>query len=1842
MTQRPDQPKLVTSFSEEALTRRMRRPVKRVTRPLPVAKRSEPAKKQAPTTRRKKPSRHSAFQMEALETRAMMAADASDHTHSHLEIWIEGTKFAIPETVGRFQDHVEIIHTHNPHGVLHVEPGDTPETEIAVPTIGDFFTIWRTKGGIAGNKENAFFDSTRIFDHVVDATHTLKFFVNGVENTEFQNHVFDFSEELVIRYDAIANTNPTLPELPNVTLQAGAPLIVSLDGFDADGDDLTYTVQSTNPSVTGVFLNGRNLRMTVQGYGEMVFQLFEELTPRTTQRIIQLAQSGFHDGVTFHRVIDDFVLQGGDPTGSGSGGSEFGDFDDEFVGDLQHTSKGLLSMAKTVDDTNDSQFFITEVATRHLDFNHSIFGKLIEGEAVREAISEVATDDNDKPTTPVRIEGMTVFVDKQNGTLMLKAPVGTTGTSTVTVTASDGKGGTVQRSFQVTVQADGTNNNPFLLPIEEPITLVGDEPKVITLKAQDVEGNPIFFTVLPGSNLTAILGATQVNPLNQIAETTLTISRKAGFSGNTSLAIIAHPTAASSGTSGTADRQDVAVTVSVAAPIAPTGVKLTTGSDTGTSGTDGVTQRNNAANALLTFEVAGLQSGAVVRLFAGATQVGEATATGATMVISTNGAGALVDGVHNFTVTQTVGGLTSPASAPVAITIDSRTPQFTSSPVTNVFAGSLYSYDAQNDEEGGAGFLFGLISPPAGMTINAQTGAIAWTPNGSQIGVHPVTIRATDLAGNFVDQSFNVTVENSVPVLNPIGAKTVNENELLTFTATATDPNLPADVLTFSLEAGAPAGATINPTTGVFTWTPTELEGGLSFNITIRVTDQAGGFDNETIQVTVAEVNQAPALNAIGDKAIVANQLLTFTAVATDADQPAQTLAYSLGAGAPAGATINATTGVFSWTPTPAQAPGTYLITVRVSDGTAEDFEQITVFAQDVAATPVLPNLAAQTVDEGQTVALNLAAADTNLPHDRLTYAIVSGPAAATIDANGQFSWVTTEADGPGTHTFTIKVTDALGLSDTSTLTVTVNEVNQAPVLAPIGNRSVNEGELFSLIAVATDGDLPANTLTYSLANGVPAGVTINATTGELQWQTTESDGGQAVTVTVQVSDGTVQTSETITITVVEVNQAPVLAEVTDRTVDEGGMIEFAAVGTDADLPANTLTYTLDSGAPAGATIDPVTGAFRWVTTEADGPQTHTITIRVSDQLGLSDAETFTVTVNEVNTAPVLADIADRTVAERSAISFNAAATDADLPANALTYSLGSGAPAGATINPTTGLFEWAPSEAQGPGAFTITIVVTDSGGLSDTETFTVNVTEINDPPVLAEITDRTINLGSTLSLDAVATDPDVPSSGPLEYSLGAGAPAGMSIDPVTGKITWTPTAAQNNQSFDVRVIIEDATGLTDEEVFRATVNAAPVLDEILDQTIDEGTLLAITARATDDDPVAYSLATGAPSGLTIDPQTGALRWTPTEAQGPGEFEVTVVATDSGQLTAERTFTITVREANLAPVVDPVEDQSANAGDELTFTVAARDLDLPGQKLRFSLEPGSPAGASIDPVTGEFRWTVPTDFRESSVDIVIRVTDDGPGEMSATITVRVTLTDLALALFTTNGANGLTNTVASPTLLRTRNVSAVVAQQSAAHAAAAAALDRFEDVPLSDADLAYFAGRMYRLGPADGGVGPAAKIDPNDPNQRRRNEQDGASPNEQRLFKPPVEENNEQPTSGKPAVRDPQPVRNINFERHQPGVIREPLATPPVADESFDNWGDESPVELPAIDVADTVISTWLDEETAEAIAAEQIVQENDEPTQASLGLVAIPIIAGELLERRRRQREEAARRKPR
>src|SRR5262249_40589601 len=147
---------------------------------------------------------------------------------------------------------------------------------------------------------------------------------------------------------------------------------------------------------------------------------------------------------------------------------------------------------------------------------------------------------------------------------------------------------------------------------------------------------------------------------------------------------------------------------------------------------------------------------------------------------------------------------------------------------------------------------------------------------------------------------------------------------------------------------------------------------------------------------------------------------------------------------------------------------------------------------------------------------------------------------------------------------------------------------------------------------------------------------------------------------------------EQITVTVRELNAPPVLDPIANQTVDEGSLLRLPLTATDPDVPANTLTFSLDPVTPAGASIDPATGVFTWTPTEAQGPGSTPIPGRVPDNgpPALSDSKTFPVTVNEVNQPPVLNPIGNRTVNEGGLLTFTASASDPDLPANRLTFSL--------------------------------------------------------------------------------------------------------------------------------------------------------------------------------------------------------------------------------------------------------------------------------------------------------------------------------------------------------------------------------------------------------------------------------------------------------------------------------------------------------------------------------------------------------------------------------------------
>jgi len=112
--------------------------------------------------------------------------------------------------------------------------------------------------------------------------------------------------------------------------------------------------------------------------GTMVIELFADKAPKTVNNFVFLAREGFYDGLIFHRVIQDFMAQGGDPTGKGIGGPGY-KFDDEFHPNLKHDKPGILSMANAGQNTNGSQFFITHVPTPHLNNKHSVFGQVTEG-----------------------------------------------------------------------------------------------------------------------------------------------------------------------------------------------------------------------------------------------------------------------------------------------------------------------------------------------------------------------------------------------------------------------------------------------------------------------------------------------------------------------------------------------------------------------------------------------------------------------------------------------------------------------------------------------------------------------------------------------------------------------------------------------------------------------------------------------------------------------------------------------------------------------------------------------------------------------------------------------------------------------------------------------------------------------------------------------------------------------------------------------------------------------------------------------------------------------------------------------------------------------------------------------------------------------------------------------------------------------------------------------------------------------------------------------------------------------------------------------------------------------
>lgn len=434
-------------------------------------------------------------------------------------------------------------------------------------------------------------------------------------------------------------------------------------------------------------------------------------------------------------------------------------------------------------------------------------------------------------------------------------------------------------------------------------------------------------------------------------------------------------------------------------------------------------------------------------------------------------------------------------------------------------------------------------------------------------------------------------------------------------------------------------------------------------------------------------------------------------------------------------------------------------------------------------------------------------------------------------------------------------------------------------------------------------------------------------------------------------------------------NRPPVFAPLPDPLATEGDPITFTVSATDPD-PGQTLRYALGADAPPAATLDERTGAFSWTPAEADGPGRASFLIRATDDGTPVRTATLraTVVVQEVNQPPTLLPIDSPVAEEGTLLAIQFAATDPDRPANQLRFTLDPGAPAGADLA-QDGAFTWTPDESFGGTQVALTVRVTDNGSppRTDTATFVIRVAEVAAPPDMPLISPQQADEETTFRFQVVATNPDAPLS-PLFFELEA-APAGAWIDPHLGEITWWPPEEIGPATvlFVVRAWTTRPPFLSSARTFSLTVNEVnrpPVLFPIGDQGVLEGHTLAFQTQAIDPDlpspALAFALASGAPAGMTIAPDSGWIVYTPDPDLGPATHDITVRVSDDhpSPVSDTRAFRVIVSAQSHAVINEILYRPTAHASEFIELLnnsahtpASLGGCQLVGANLAFSFAP---------------------------------------------------------------------------------------------------------------------------------------------------------------------------------------------------------------------------------------------------------------------------------------------------
>jgi VCBS repeat-containing protein len=1296
---------------------------------------------------------------------------------------------------------------------------------------------------------------------------------------------------------AMLDGSPSFAAIADQTVLGGAPTWLGITGTPgASGDPLTYSVSVSNPSLlqATVPTGNKSLQMNVDGFGQMTFELFDNLVPDVTSHIESLVNSGdFNNSsslpVNFYRIShegdgSDFVIQGGPQFPSGA--SPLGQFDDEFNPDLQFTTSGLLAMAKSTDDTNDSQIFVTGAPTRFLDFQHSIFGVITAGDSVRQAIQHSTSSGDGPPPSTISIGSSQIITDTTNAALELKAARGASGTSDVTVTVTDTvTGQTSQQTFHVTVTPDTQSPAPYLNKIA-PVSGTPGHPITVQLSATDVTGGAdVFDAVKPASETTNYT----VNVDHNTGLVTLT--PPADFTGTFHVTMSVKG-ATTRTTADQSDTQDVAVTV--AAPVLGANNDTTSVAENASATTINVLS-NDTGNGLTI------------------TAVGTPTA-GGTAAISSDSQSILYTPAANFqgqdTFTYTAKdstGATQTATATVNVTATT-----TNTATTGTLSGFVY-FDVNNNGVFDNGELaIGDVTVTLTGTKTSDSSAVNLTTKTASDGSY--SFSTLDPGSYKLKETQPAFVIDGKDTIGSQGGTVGSDQFTITLTADTAGTNnnfgeLGRDITTISIKDFF-ASNSQNDGIAAFDTSGTELWHTLDSGVW-------QGFSGETFSTTASALNVSATNSA------------------------AQPVTASVSTSSPSVELISQAGGnsLYRLTATPT----TLDFTSSTSNGTSPSGN---------ASTNSTPTANNDTYSTAFNTPLTIAASgvlsnDTDPNNKSLTAAVSTQPANGTLTLNSNGSFTYTPTTGfSGSDSFTYTATNGTQTSSAATVSITVAASSNAPTVTS-HTYSTNEGTPLTVSAasgvLSGAADPQSLSMTAAAVTQPAHGTLALAADGSFVYTPAAAfSGNDSFTYTASDSSATSQPA-TVTITVAATTTPTANADNFSVTEDTPLTIAAASgvLANDTDPNSSTLTAAVVAQPSHGTLSLNSDGSFTY-TPETSFTGSDSFTYTATNTSSQSATATVTLTVHAPNHAPVA--VADSYTANENtpfspASAAGVLANDTDADSQTLTAQIANQPQHGTVSLNSDGTFTYTPA-TNFSGTDTFTYQASDGTALSDVTTVTLTVNHVNQPPTanadsFAVATNGTLDIPASQGVLANDTDPDNDSLTAVQMSEAANGTVSVAPD---GSFTYVPNT---DFSGDDTFTYKAHDGSLDSNVVTVTITVGPT-SNVAPLAIDDSYTATGASLTVDTASGVLNNDTDAngdtiTAQLVIAPNNGSVTLNP-----DGSFSYTANAGFTGDDSFEYQASDGQANSNLAKVKITVNGAEGEAASGLAMAHDAALLSLLG------------------------------------------------------------------------------------------------------------------------------------------------------------------------------------------------------------------------------------------------------------------------------------------------------------